>query len=224
MLSADERIKWDIVKALCRDGRLDASKITVAVDRRAVLLGGSVPTYGNAMSAVEDALKVPDVARVRNAIAIHRPGSGPSPDDAAQQARIAAVLAADPDLAPEDIRVTSAEGVVTLTGTVDGRSKKFRAAKLVRREAGIAGFHNDLTVVPAGPAADRKIVEDITKALQDRQVVDERNIDIQVEKGAVNLTGLVSSPEVRRLINEIVFTTPGVTRVRDNMVIVQYAG
>jgi osmotically-inducible protein OsmY len=93
-------------------------------------------------------------------------------------------------LRPAEIGVRVKEGVVTLTGTVDSYSKKWRAEQAALRVAGVKAVVNQIEVRLA--EADVRTDEDIARAA--RRVLDETRdlpdtIKVVVDKGWITLTG-----------------------------------
>jgi hyperosmotically inducible protein len=66
--------------------------------------------------------------------------------DAALSVRIKAELLKDPHLALSDIRVSTTDGVVTLTGTVSSQIAVTRALEIVRRDPNVKSVKHNLVV------------------------------------------------------------------------------
>src|SRR5262245_41547316 len=67
-------------------------------------------------------------------------------DDPALVENVSQKLAKSPSLAGMDIKVTVKDGVVTLTGTVNSRTKKRLASRIARNVVGIKSVVNHLSV------------------------------------------------------------------------------
>ena len=67
-------------------------------------------------------------------------------DDAAITAKVKTALIGEPDLEALKIDVDTADGVVTLTGTVDSRTKVTRAVQVAQAVQGVRSVDNRLTV------------------------------------------------------------------------------
>ncbi len=67
-------------------------------------------------------------------------------DDAAITAKVKTALIREPDLEALKINVDTADGVVTLSGTVDSRTKVNRAVQVAQAVQGVRSVDNRLTV------------------------------------------------------------------------------
>jgi osmotically-inducible protein OsmY len=218
-IPTDEAVKRRVVEELWWDNRIDAANITVTVKDGCVVLGGTVPTYYIASAATEDALGVSGVGEVRNEISVRLPGTGPLLNDPDMAARIRAEISSDPDIDARDIQVVVNESVATLKGTVDALWKKFHAQKIAARITGLVATRNELAVTPNQSASDRAIAAAILAALKRRWLTNALEVDVRVENGKVNLTGIVPSPVVRQAVNETAIYTPAVVQVVDNLTV-----
>ena len=68
MTKSDEKIKKDIIDHIYWDGRVDASNLTVSVERGHITLKVTVTGYFDRKAAFESAFNVPGVSRVENQI------------------------------------------------------------------------------------------------------------------------------------------------------------
>ncbi|MDY6993915.1 MAG: BON domain-containing protein [Pseudomonadota bacterium] len=92
-----------------------------------------------------------------------------------------------------EVSVTVAQGVVTLTGTVDSWQEKSLATKSAQRVKGVQKVNNDLVIDYQTERQDNEIEADIKAALRWDVWVDDSLIVIKVEKGEVELSGTVGS-------------------------------
>jgi len=76
-------------------------------------------------------------------------GCNKGPSDEVITQNVQAKLKADPALATEVITVTTANGVVTLAGTVKSNAEKSRAEQLARSVEAVKSVTNSLTAKPA---------------------------------------------------------------------------
>jgi osmotically-inducible protein OsmY len=74
----------------------------------------------------------------------------PGSDDSALTTRVKSALMANPDPGARQIEVDSANGVVTLSGSVDNESAKISAESAARGVAGVSSVDNKLMVKDAG--------------------------------------------------------------------------
>lgn len=217
MNTTDEEVKRDVVDELYWDDSVDASDISVKVDRGVVTLSGTVPSRRVAGSALEDAERVYGVTDVQNRLEVRYPGTAPITDDVEIQSRIQNAFSLDPDIDSLDLRILVDEGVVTLEGSISALWKKFHAEDIASRQPGVLAVRNSMAVVPTKDVRDKEIAENILASLKRKRVLAEEDIDIRVKEGVVELTGIVPSWIARRVVNETARYTPGVIHTVDKM-------
>ncbi len=110
------------------------------------------------------------------------------------------------------IDVTTRDGIVTLTGSVDNILAKERAARLARIVKGVRAVINKIDVALPAPRGDRLIREDVEDALRSDPAVSSHRIDVSVQDNAVVLSGCVDSWQEKMLCEKV---TKGVKGVRD---------
>lgn len=114
-------------------------------------------------------------------------------------------------------------GVVTLTGAVDTHWKRPYLEELVRDVRGVVVVHDNITVVPTRSATDELIAEDVIAALNKNPLVNADSIEVRVENAIVTLVGRVCSPQEKDAAVEEASRIPGVTAVKDKLVVGQAA-
>jgi len=118
------------------------------------------------------------------------------------------------------ISVGTVNGAVSLRGKVDSDSAKAAAASVARAVTGVKSVRNDLRVVPAG---DRKAIAasdtDITRQVEGRLAKDAKlkKVDVRTDRGAVILTGTVSSIDASAHASELARGVPGVRLVKNEL-------
>ncbi|MGW0505542.1 BON domain-containing protein [Micromonospora sp. NPDC003241] len=127
----------------------------------------------------------------------------------------------EPRVRPHEIGVSVAEGVVTLTGRVDGYAKKWAAERAAHRVAQVRAVANDLAVHTATGAerTDPEIAAAVTHALQWHAFVPVEQIDVTVSQGWVTLHGEVEWEYQRRAAQQAVAGLGGVRGVSDGLVV-----
>lgn len=98
----------------------------------------------------------------------------------------------DPNLDATAIQVSSADGVVTLTGTVGTLAQKNLAVREAEKIRGVVGVVNQLAVEPSG-RSDEVIAKDVRTRLRDDPTVVSPGIQVECTAGEVTLTGEVGS-------------------------------
>jgi hypothetical protein len=78
---------------------------------------------------------------------------GPSVSDAALTEDVTARLERDREIGPQDVQVTTRDGVVTLTGRVASEDQRYAAARIAREAAGVRDVVNHIEAEKAAGAA-----------------------------------------------------------------------
>ena len=161
--------------------------------------------------------------------------------------KIEAKYFGDADVKGRNIDVTTRDGVVTLTGTVDSERARQQAVALAQQTEGVNRVEDRLVVgtdaattpVATGGAATRADDRDapaggsaagsaaarpnawITTQIQSRYFADPsikgRRIDVAASNGIVTLSGTVESAEERERAVQLARDTEGVHRVNDQL-------
>src|SRR5919109_3340952 len=149
-----------------------------------------------------------------------------------------------------NIDVDVKNGVVTLQGTVPSAAARTRALEVARKNDGVKGVVDQLTISPAREGkidraaekterAGEKAVDKTAsatrrtgRAVNDgwikskiyaqymadwNTVLDDSDIDVDVDRGAVTLNGSVKSMDAKTKAVSIAKATDGVKSVRDNL-------
>lgn len=95
----------------------------------------------------------------------------------------------------EEVGVEVDEGIVTLTGTVDGWAKKLAAKEAAHRVVGVRDVADDVRVKLPGSLlrTDTEIAKDVRFALEWEAFVPDQNIRSTVSDGLVTLDGEVNT-------------------------------
>ncbi len=213
----DKSVTEDVNDSLSWDSRVDASKITVAVDRGVVTLTGTVPSYSARAAATEDAWVIAGVRDIKNQLQVDSRQEVPS--DSEIKSNIVQAFTSDNELYPFDLNVTVGEGWVTLEGTVDTFWKKVRAEELALGMRGVIDLTNKIAVTPTQTITDETLAETIIHALDRNIYVDVDDIDVTVENGTVTLTGAVPSQAAKQAAHDIARFTLGVKEVKDRITV-----
>jgi len=138
----------------------------------------------------------------------------PPRSDRDLQAHVLAALNKDARLAPAEVGVEVAGGVVTLTGIVSRHEKVAIAAEIAVSVADVRDVANDLTVDgETHERSDTKIGQAIRHALGWNTAVPAEQIDTIIRRGAVTLRGIVEHWYQRRAAEEAVAGVAGVVSV-----------
>jgi osmotically-inducible protein OsmY len=217
MIHGSEKIKKDIFDRLNWDIRVRASDIDIELDNGIVRLTGTVPNFTARLAAQLDAYVVPGVKKVKNELKIRYPKGAPSDKDI--KSRIEDILLWNSDINASKISISVSSGVVLLTGSVKTYLEKIKAEEIASNINGVTNVKNKITVVPSESYKDKVIAENIIAALDKNVYINTNAIKVyvKVENGKVKLSGAVPDFATHRAVLDVVFYTPGVSDVIDNL-------
>ncbi|MCG8605105.1 BON domain-containing protein [bacterium] len=119
------------------------------------------------------------------------------------------------------IEVTTNEGVVSLSGTVDSYVKKRSAEETALGIADVVQVINNVVVKPKSKVPDRAIRRNIKRALKSDIRLDSREIKVSVKKGVVALAGATNSLFAKFSAEETCRWIKGVTDVKNELEVVR---
>ncbi len=152
-------------------------------------------------------------------------------NDAGITSLIKARFVADDRVHASEINVDTTNGVVTLTGNVDGQEARDRALQLARETSGVREV-KDMISVKVGSSTgeapdpnrtvgtridDAGITMRVKARLLDDPVVKGMQIDVDTRDGVVFLTGTVPSDAERKQAIQLARATEGVKDVQANL-------
>jgi len=141
-------------------------------------------------------------------------------DDAAITSKIKTELIADPVVKARKIDVDTSGGNVMLTGVVQTHREADRAVEIARTVPGVKTVKNNLQIgtKTMGQHVDDKIIISKIKASLIREPnIRSLNIDVDVNRGVVTLTGMVKTQEQKNRVIEIARGTAGTVDIVDNI-------
>jgi osmotically-inducible protein OsmY len=213
------------------DADVKGRDIDVTTTNGAVMLDGRVDSERARQRAVEIAQKTDGVNKVDDSLEV-----GPVPTSAglSEQAsrkwistKVQAQYFADADVKGRSIDVATANGVVTLSGTVDSETAHRRAVEIARATDGVRDVEDHLRVETTGADAgraktDRQIDDgDIADRIEAKYYRDENvgsnDIDVDASGGIVTLSGTVDTEAERRRAVMLARRTAGVKDVIDEL-------
>lgn len=140
--------------------------------------------------------------------------------DNAITAKVETKLAADPDINPFNVAVTTNEGVVTLTGEVEKEFAREEAERLAAATEGVIRVQNDISL---GNYTMGERVDDgwITTKVKTKFAADPElnpfNINVDTTEGVVTLTGRVETEAAAEEAEELARATKGVKKVNNRL-------
>jgi osmotically-inducible protein OsmY len=223
---SDDRVEKSVAQMLKEEPSLKDSSISVkSVDKGVVLLSGKTDSLGDYLLAVESTQAMPGVRRVASEIQAPqgtldwKERGGSTHSDTYLTAATKLRLIRNPDVSVLDVNVDSHKGVVTLFGTVPTAVARAAAEADARKVDGVTHVQNELQVVRGSREklvkADDKIVRSAVEAAFKEDGVE--HVDINVENGAVRLSGTVPTVWVQIKAATLARSVPGVRLVNDDL-------
>ena len=142
------------------------------------------------------------------------------PEDSTLTASVKSKLAADTRTSATAVNVTTNEGVVTLTGTVNSAAEKTQAETIAKGVEGVKSVTNNLTVqapVATAPAAsnnDAAIKSAVEANLTKASIT---GVTVRVADGVVYLTGKVPAASFQKAVQAANEAKPTPTRVQNDL-------
>ncbi|SFN19141.1 hyperosmotically inducible protein [Izhakiella capsodis] len=146
---SDSSITAKVKAALLNDSTIKSSDISVNTHQGVVTLEGIVPSQDLAGKTVMVAKGVTGVRSVSDKLRVQDSAQQTFKDyvgDAATTSEIKAKLIADDIVPSRKIKVSTTNGVVQLSGTVDSQAQLQRAEGIAKAIEGVKSVKNDLTV------------------------------------------------------------------------------
>jgi osmotically-inducible protein OsmY len=141
-------------------------------------------------------------------------------DDTTITTRINNSMIKDDVVKAHQVDVDTVGGHVTLTGVVKTRRESQRAVQIAGHEAGVKSVRNNLQIGEktwGESFNDKWLVSKIKSKLVAEPEIRSLNIDVDVHKGIVTLTGVVGDRYQKKRAMEIARATEGTHRVVDNL-------
>lgn len=194
---------------------VNETRIGVAVDDGAVTLSGEVDSYPQLLLATKAAQRVHGVTAVAQDLTVHTTWSSANDTDIAREAGEALARSVD---VPEQVTVKVSDHFITLSGSVTWQHERESAERAVRYLKGVKGVFNHLEIRTAVATEGMKTA--IESALIRTAVEEGKHITVTAdEAGVVTLLGTVGSVDERHQAQHIVWSTPGVTGLHDNLLV-----
>lgn len=161
---SDSDLQSNVQKTIAADNTLQGQPISVAAKDGTVTLTGAVNNPNARNTAASDAAQVKGVKTVVNDLnvdsaAVQAAANAPAANSSASDpdndlaANVKKKIAADSALKGENISVSAKDGVVTLSGAVNGRAARELASRDASQVDGVRTVINDLTTGRAAAAA-----------------------------------------------------------------------
>jgi osmotically-inducible protein OsmY len=142
--------------------------------------------------------------------------------DATVSTAIKNKLAADPTTSAAKISVDTANGVVTLSGSVPTVAEKAEAERIARNTQGVAQVVNNISVEQAGEGgvggalSDASILTSIKSQFVASGII---GTNVDVKNGDVTITGTVENAQEKTKAEQIARQASGVKSVTNQLII-----
>lgn len=216
MVKSDSTLQHDVNEELSWEPALRAEAIGVAVTKGIVTLAGTVNTFWEMRCAEAATQRVAGVKGVVMELDMAATSFNTRTDsDIASSARNA--LGYLLPFSSDEVKLEVHKGAVTLSGTVEWGFQKLETQAVIGRLSGVTNVISHITV---RPRADRLVVKkDIEAALSRQARKESDGVTVSVSGSEVTLTGLVHSWAEKLAVSSAAWSAPGVTEVRDSLVI-----
>lgn len=215
-MKSDYLIQQDVQEELLWEPSLNAVEIGVSVKKGIVTLTGTVDSLSEKLAAERAVKRVKDVVAVAMDVEVVYPSSIKKSDGDIARAAVDALSWSN--LVPKSqVHVEVENGYVTLEGEVQWQYQRDAARDAVKDLQGVKGISNLVVVKPA--ASTFLIKDNIKKALQRMANIEADNINVITSEKTITLKGKVRSWREKEEVEQVVWSTPGVSAVKDELVI-----
>jgi osmotically-inducible protein OsmY len=187
-MRSDKQITEAVIQALVWDARVSPSRIEVHTLGGIVTLSGTVDNYHKKWSALDTALRMPNVVEVRDEIKV-LPADAIS--DSELKKNIEDALHNDSRLNTANLFCTVENGTVQLHGEAASFYQKIAAEESCRWVKGVINVENMIKVVEKSCDNDVQIRRKIRESIHQNMREDLDTMDITVKNGVVTLQGEV---------------------------------
>ena len=212
---SDAELQRNVENEVCWEFSAGLTGISIAVKGGAVELAGHVDSFWEKCAAECAAWRVAHVNHVGNGIRVVVPFNKQRSDD---DLALAAMGNLEGNcLVPETVEVQVAEGIVTVSGTVERQQQRQEVERALSTLIGITGMRNEIVIQPRLSPAELKAP--IEAALRRSALIDSSHIKVHVAHGVVSLRGTVRSRVEYEEVMHAAWASPGVSKVEDHITI-----
>jgi osmotically-inducible protein OsmY len=216
-MKTNEELQRDVQNAIKWEPQLHAAEIGVTAKNGVVTLMGTVDAYYKKIEAENAAKNVDGVKAVVEEIEIKYSSNTKSDEDIAND--VLKALTDNWNVPQENIQIKVEKGWVTLEGQVTWNYQKEAASKSISHLSGVKGVNSHIKI--KSEIQDEIEKKNIVRALASNWTLHSENIIVRVDGTGVTLTGAVSSLYQKDLAEKIVWKTPGIWSV-DNQLTVEH--
>jgi len=216
-MSQDTELQQRVLAELNWTPGVNAGHIGVTAKDGIVTLTGHVESYASKQSAESVTRRVRGVLGIAEEIVVQLPVHIKRSDEDIATAAVER-LAWDVSVPRDSIKVTVADGWLTLTGEVHWHYQIEAAMLDVGNLIGVRGVSSEISIKPRVNASN--LSEDIMHALHRSWFLNPKTISVSVEGGVVRLSGTVHSPHESRVAATTAWSAPGTIAVENNIIVV----
>ena len=213
---SNDELQRTVTEELIWDPKVASNAIAVSAEEGVVTLRGTVGSLREKREAKKDAERVYGVKRVRNELDV-RIMDDERRADADLRGDILQALTLD-TLVPAAVDAKVADGFVTLFGTANWQFQREEAEFVASNVPGVISVTDEVRLVAPGPSA-HDVQHSIKKAMERNAKLDAEGVSVESENGTVTLHGTVSSWVDHDEAVSAAWAAPGVTRVKDHILV-----
>lgn len=215
-MKTNEELQKEVQNAIKWEPLLHAAEIGITVKDGVVTLTGTVDAYFKKTQAENATKNVAGVKAVVEKIEISY-SNGFTKTDNEIASEVLKALSDSWSIPDEKVKIKVENGWVTLEGQLAWNYQREDAKATINYLAGVKGVINNIKIKSEMYHSIEK--EDIEKALQRSWAFDSNDILVKVSGTTIILTGIVSSIYQREEAERLVWKTPGVGSVDNNLVV-----
>jgi len=213
-MKTNEKLQRSVQNAIKWEPLLHAAEIGVSVKDGVVTLSGIVDSYAKKLEAEEAAKKVLGVRAVAQNIKVEINDVW-NKNDTEIATTVLNALKLSLDISSENINIEVEKGYVTLNGELPWYYLKELTEKTVSQLLSVNGVANKIVIVPNIKNFFEE--EAIKPYLSENWLLANCDINISITKSQATLTGVVKSLYQKDLAERIVWNSPGVSSVNNNI-------
>ena len=213
---SNDELTSHVTDELFWDPKVDNAAIAVSMDDGVVTLRGTVGSLRQKREAKKDAERVWGVKNVNNDLQV-RLLNDDRREDADLGGAVLQALMLD-SLVPATVGADVDDGMVTLKGKANWQFQRDEAETVATNVAGVVSVENAIELVPPSPSAE-DLEHSLKKAMERNAKLDADSVSVESSNGTVTLRGTVSSWADHDEAVSAAWAAPGVTRVKDHILV-----
>ena len=213
---SNDELTRHVTDELFWDPKVDNAATAVSADDGMVTLRGTVGSLRQKREAKNDAQRVWGVKSVNNDLQV-RLLNDDRREDADLSGAVLQALMLD-SLVPATVGADADDGMVTLKGKANWQFQRDEAETVATNVAGVVSVDNAIELVPPGPSTE-DLEHSLKKAMERNAKLDADSVSVESSNGTVTLRGTVSSWADHDEAVSAAWAAPGVTRVKDHILV-----